>query len=189
MAEFIKQQENHMKNYFPILLIIVSMSVGLYALTVYAQTGRGNLSMDSTAIGTANGTQIPSSANADPAATANISGAIKIDPPLKSGGASSTAMGWSDENEYWNQHYSTRPYYNKSTSYSTFAPAYQYGFDAYGQYSGKSYDMLDQAQLRAAWERDHGNSGLKWEEAQPAIRDAYERMHNNRMGKMTDTVQ
>ena len=128
--------------------------------------------------------------------TANNNGAVSTSgttatTPNASGSAavttatpSTSTHNWDSENQYWRNEYSSRPYYNSTTNYSTYQPAYQFGVNSYNQNTGKPYSDLDQAQLRKQWESSRGNSNLTWDQAQPAIRDSYERLYNNR----TNTV-
>lgn len=169
-----------MKSYFP---LYTSLMVSIAAMPALAQTNRGNLS-----VGTEiNGASITGNATTTTSATAAVSGAMKDGAPLQKGATSSTMMGWTQENEYWRNEYISRPYYKSDTSYSIYEPAYQFGFDNYLQYGGKPYDSLDANQLKSQWERSHGTSSLSWEQARPAVRDAYEHMLNSRAETTTST--
>jgi len=86
---------------------------------------------------------------------------------------------WSSENDYWRSQYPSRPYYKSGTNYSMYEPAYQFGVNTYNQNSSTRYSDLDQARLKADWERARGTSTLSWEQAQPAMRDAYDRLYNS----------
>jgi len=86
---------------------------------------------------------------------------------------------WDTESAYWQNNYFSRPYYNSGLDYSAYEPAYHYGMDAYTKYNGKSYNDLDQAQLKRDWENEKGNSNLSWDQAQSAFRDSYNRLSKN----------
>ena len=88
-------------------------------------------------------------------------------------------ISWNSESSYWRNNYATRPYYNSSRNYSVYEPAYRYGADMYSRNNGRSYNELDQEELRKGWEQARGNSNLKWNDAKMATRDAYDRMYNN----------
>lgn len=88
-------------------------------------------------------------------------------------GASSPT--WSQESRYWSENYSSRPYYESSNNYSTYEPAYRYGYEAYNSNGGRSFDTIDDAQLRSGWEQSRGNSTMDWNQARDAARDAYNR--------------
>ncbi len=86
---------------------------------------------------------------------------------------------WSNENTYWRNNYNSRPYYIHGTGYTDYEPAYQYGVDAYNQYPDKAFDDFDSEQLQQGWNERRGSSTLDWSHARDAMRDAYNRIHNN----------
>lgn len=88
-------------------------------------------------------------------------------------------LDWTTENDYWIHNYASRPYYTSTRTYSAYEPAYRYGVDTYVKNIGRAYNQLDQEELRKGWEAARANSGLTWDEAQSATRDAYERMYLN----------
>jgi hypothetical protein len=88
---------------------------------------------------------------------------------------------WHAEDQYWQANFPGRPYaLNKNYSYPKFRPAYQFGVSAFQQFGGESFDSVSQAQLRAEWEQAKGNSDLTWEQAEPAVRDAYIRLYDRK---------
>jgi hypothetical protein len=128
----------------------------------------GNTMMDSNTTGSSSSTTGDNSSS-------GMSGA--------SGSNSSNSSSWDAQNQYWRSNYSKRPYYNSSMDYSNYEPAYRYGTELYNQNSGRSYNELNQEQLRNGWNQARGSSNMSWEDAQAATRDAYNRMAEvNRMG-------
>ena len=81
-----------------------------------------------------------------------------------------------DDDTYWQQSYTTRPYYTQGTEYSYYKPAYQYGSQSYTKYQGKAFDSVE-SDLRRDWESDASRSSYKWDSARLAVRDAYDRSH------------
>jgi len=78
------------------------------------------------------------------------------------------------EEKYWFETYKTRPYaVNKS--FEQYGPAYRYGWESYGRYTGRGFDevVID---LERDWDGARGNSHLVWTDAQPAARDAWDRL-------------
>ncbi|MDQ3289332.1 MAG: glycine zipper family protein [Pseudomonadota bacterium] len=79
------------------------------------------------------------------------------------------------ENEYWRNEYQTRPYakheYDFDRDYSS---AYSYGLRAREQMGTRTFDEAEN-ELRDGWEQSRGESRLDWDEARPAIRDAFNR--------------
>jgi hypothetical protein len=103
-------------------------------------------------------------------------------------GVNSETRNWDAHKKYWQENYSSRPYYEQGQNYSTYEPAYRYGVDAYNRNPGKSYDELDANELRTGWDDARGNSTLDWNDAQDATRDAYERMGNTSSRNMSGTT-
>lgn len=89
------------------------------------------------------------------------------------------AVNPTDEELYWENSFRTRPYVTKDAQYDTYRPAYRYGVDSFGTYLGRSYTDV-RSELGSNWEKSRGKSTLAWEDAEPATRDAYERLYKNR---------
>ena len=47
------------------------------------------------------------------------------------------------EHAYWRENYASRPYYDSSTSYDEYAPAYQYGWESRAKYHDRSWDQAE----------------------------------------------
>jgi hypothetical protein len=63
-----------------------------------------------------------------------------------------------------------------------YEPAYQLGVNTFSQTGGKPFSSLDLNQLKNEWNQQRGNSTLTWEQAEPAVRDAYDRVSNDQKG-------
>jgi hypothetical protein len=81
------------------------------------------------------------------------------------------------EAEYWRENYTSRPYYQESHDFESYEPAYRMGWDAYDP-DVPFEDREDELQRR--WEADHDNSGLPWDTARPATKDAWDRIAGQR---------
>jgi hypothetical protein len=79
-----------------------------------------------------------------------------------------------DEDTYWETHFRTRPYAVQGASYDLYRPAYLYGRDAMLKHEGKSFEEVQRA-LARGWRKARSGSSLTWEQAKPAVRDAWER--------------
>ncbi len=90
-----------------------------------------------------------------------------------------TTTNWTTEDHYWSDNYASRPYYTKTTKYTSYSPAYRYGYDTYTRYPGRDYSTLDRSELENGWNKARGDSKLTWEQAELATRDEYVRMYNN----------
>lgn len=78
-----------------------------------------------------------------------------------------------DVDNYWTGEHKKQPY-SSAGDYQTFRPAYQYGAAASNTYSGKSFEEVSPA-LRDDWAKRGQKTNLQWEQAEPAIRNAYQR--------------
>lgn len=80
------------------------------------------------------------------------------------------------EEEYWEENYRTRDYVREDASFETYRPAYRYGVEAYRANPTRSFDDLEPS-LRNNWGAD---TGIDWEEARHAARDAFTRASESR---------
>jgi hypothetical protein len=81
------------------------------------------------------------------------------------------------EEEHWRETYASRPYVEEGSSYDTYGPAYQYGWESRARYFGRDFDEVE-PELRRDWEAQHarGERSLEWDRAKHATRDAWERL-------------
>lgn len=80
------------------------------------------------------------------------------------------------EIEYWKNTYSTRPYANARANYDTdYQPAYLYGVNSRNQYGQRRWDDTLETELQRDWEKNRSTSALAWNDARPAVRDAWDR--------------
>jgi len=86
-----------------------------------------------------------------------------------------------EELEYWRNNYSSRPYANKGQSFETYQPAYKYGYDAVAKNPDRSFDAA-RSELESNWQSNKTN--LDWTQAEPAIRDAYDRTNTQYRQKL-----
>lgn len=79
------------------------------------------------------------------------------------------------EDAYWREHYFTRPYVDPRRSYEHYRPAYRFGWEA--RLDRREPSFADVAQdLETAW-AENAPKGLGWEEARPAVADAWRHAH------------
>lgn len=81
------------------------------------------------------------------------------------------------EDEYWRENYATRQYVDPEADYEQYQPAYQYGWESYGQHGaqGRAFDEVE-TDLERDWDSRRRESGLDWDRAKPAVRDAWDRI-------------
>lgn len=80
-----------------------------------------------------------------------------------------------EEDAYWRQNYSTRPYVAPGASYDDYGPAYRYGVDSYSRFEGTKFDDAD-TDLARDWHNARDTSKLSWDEARNAARDSWRRL-------------
>ena len=81
------------------------------------------------------------------------------------------------EDNYWRENYRNREYVTENTSYDTYRPAYRVSYEAYSLHRGKRYEEVE-PELRREYGRSAGTSGLAWDKATRAARDAWEKLEH-----------
>jgi len=82
------------------------------------------------------------------------------------------------EDTYWRENYASRPYYDSSSTYDDYRPAYQHGWEARGRYADQSFDEIE-PDLEREWSSNRAHSSkLSWQKAKLASRDAWDRLTN-----------
>lgn len=90
----------------------------------------------------------------------------------KAGDSIAEAVNPTDYNDHFERSYRDRPYYNKDREWNDYQPAYQYGYDTYGQYRGERFEDVE-PQLERNWSSARNDSRLEWHEAKGAVRDGW----------------
>jgi hypothetical protein len=99
------------------------------------------------------------------------------------GKAVAEAVNPTEEDAYWRENFSSRPYV-AGTDYTyeeDFGPAYRHGYTARTQYPGQRYEDVE-SNLERDWDRAKGKSRLSWEKAKMATRDAWDRVERKLPG-------
>jgi hypothetical protein len=76
---------------------------------------------------------------------------------------------------HWRQHFKERPYAGDGSHFEQYEPAYRHAALAYGRNPGHGFDDIE-PHLSRTWPDAAGPSGLDWEHARPAARDAWLRL-------------
>jgi hypothetical protein len=79
------------------------------------------------------------------------------------------------EDAYWRDNYRGRPYYDASTPYDVYQPAYRYGWESRARYPTRKFEDVE-TDLERGWDRAKGKSQLAWDRAKHATRDAWQRL-------------
>jgi len=111
------------------------------------------------------------------------------------GGAAGTAVADlvdpAEEEKYWEENYSKRPYYSKEVEFDEVRPAYRYGVEAASRYPGKKFEEVE-SRLSRNWPSYRGeDSSLGWSRARDAVRDAHDRtikLHEERLNVAKEPV-
>ena len=84
------------------------------------------------------------------------------------------------EDEYWRNNHAAQPYVEKGRQYEDYQPAYRTGYESYARHaeSKKTYEEVE-PELKSEYEKNYGKTGLAWEQAKPATRDAWNRADAN----------
>lgn len=81
----------------------------------------------------------------------------------------------SDQDAYWRENYSSRPYVSRGAPYEKYQPAYRFGWEARGRYGELNWEGAE-SRLRQEWLEAQGTAGQAWGEARDAARDAWNRI-------------
>jgi len=77
------------------------------------------------------------------------------------------------EDTYLRDNFASRPY-AKSGSYDKYTSAYRYGGQAEATYGGRSIQEIEN-DLRTGYEKSPAAKDMDWDQARPAVADAYNR--------------
>ena len=61
----------------------------------------------------------------------------------KAGDSIAEAVNPTEYNSYFENNYKSVPYYQSGRDWSDYQPAYQYGYDTYGQYRGQKFEDVE----------------------------------------------
>lgn len=92
------------------------------------------------------------------------------------GHAAAEAVNPTDEDAYWQGHYTREEYYEEGRPYGDYAPAYRLGVFGYTEYN----ETFEQAESRLAshWDHKKEQSTLSWQQAKAASQAAWNRLHS-----------
>ena len=83
------------------------------------------------------------------------------------------------EDAYWRENYSSRPYVSEGSKYDDYGPAYLYGVEAFSKNPSRKFDDV-QSDLGRDWNSARGTSSLDWDRARSATRDAWDRLGHSK---------
>lgn len=99
----------------------------------------------------------------------------------KAGGGIAEAVNPTEYTRHFESTYRERPYYASGREWSDYQPAYQYGYDTYGQYRGRRFEEVE-PDLERRWADTRSDSRLEWNEAKQAVRDGWHHIERRMPG-------
>jgi hypothetical protein len=81
-------------------------------------------------------------------------------------------LGAAAQDSYWRERFIEREYVDPERDYEYYRSAYRYGWESSDRHRDRSFDEVE-SDLKAGWDPDR--AGLEWDEARPAVRDAFEK--------------
>ena len=98
------------------------------------------------------------------------------------GKGAAEAVNPTEEDTYWQNNYASRPYVEPDTGYDAYQPAYNTGYEGFNRYAEteKTYDEIE-PELQNHYEQNYASSGVPWEKAKHAARDAYIKLYEERL--------
>lgn len=92
------------------------------------------------------------------------------------------------EDEYWRNNYRSRPYVESDYDYDRdYSHAYRTGYEGYSSYTGRGLTYSEaEPYLREDYERQHNNNRLAWDKAKYATQDAWNRVESTLQNYQTN---
>jgi hypothetical protein len=81
---------------------------------------------------------------------------------------------WDEQDRYWRDNYSTRPYASGRT-YEDLRGGYRYGYDAAQRYQGRRWEDIE-TDLSRDWNSYEYRGQSTWENIKDAVRDGWARL-------------
>jgi hypothetical protein len=82
-----------------------------------------------------------------------------------------------EEDKFWRDNYSKRPYYRTGREYNEYEPAYRYGWESATRPENRDRRFEDvETDLERGWDRAKGTTRATWNDAKDATRDAWDRV-------------
>lgn len=79
------------------------------------------------------------------------------------------------EDTYWRENFNDRTYVEQGSSFDDYGPAYGFGVSSFERYPGRSFEDVE-SEMSSDWAAGRGASGLSWDRARLAARDAWTRL-------------
>ena len=79
------------------------------------------------------------------------------------------------EDAYWKDNYTNRSYVESGSTYDDYGPAYGHGVRAFNSNPDRKFDEVE-PEMSRDWGKSRGTSGLEWDRAKHASKDAWDRL-------------
>ena len=99
----------------------------------------------------------------------------------KAGDSIAEAVNPTEYHDHFKTEYKNTPYYTAGREWNDYEPAYQYGYDTYGQYRGQRFEDVE-SDLERNWDKTRAKSNLEWNEAKQAVRDGWHHIERRMPG-------
>ena len=99
----------------------------------------------------------------------------------KAGDSIAEAVNPTEYHDHFKTEYKNTPYYTAGREWNDYEPAYQYGYDTYGQYRGQRFEDVE-TDLERNWGKTRAKSNLEWNEAKQAVRDGWHHIERRMPG-------
>jgi uncharacterized protein YjbJ (UPF0337 family) len=115
-----------------------------------------------------------------------VGGAIGAVAGGLAGKGAAEAVNPTEEDTYWREQHTSRPYFQSGRTYDDYAPAYRYGWESASraEYHGRRFDDVE-SDLGRGWDKVRGTTRNEWNDMKYATRDAFERVQNRMSPGMT----
>lgn len=78
-----------------------------------------------------------------------------------------------NEEVYWREQFAAEPDFDRAFGFEEYVPALRTGWEGRAKYSGRSFEDVER-ELQADYQWNRGQSRLKWDQAKPAVRAAWD---------------
>ena len=97
------------------------------------------------------------------------------------GGAIAESVNPNEYDDHFRSSYSAAPYYSDRYTWNDYQPAYQYGYNTFGQYKGQRFEDVE-PQLEREWNTVRGQSSMAWNDAKGAVREGWDYIERSMPG-------
>ncbi len=103
---------------------------------------------------------------------------------LVQGRGTTSGSDWMNEDSYWRENFSMRPYVQADRGYEHYQPGYRFGYESAHRNQGRRFEDAE-TDLRRDWDsyEHRGSNKSTWDEIKESVRDAWNRVTGNDRGR------